>query len=114
VWGVSLRYDLDGDHPLVGQSVPDFELLDGRKVGDLLDDGRGLLLDFDARAPLQALAHRWRERVSYVAAEAKNSLNLSAVLVRPDGFVAWTSEIAPAYEKVAEATLRWFGKSKES
>lgn len=31
VWGVALHYDLDGSHPLTGRSVPDFELLDGRK-----------------------------------------------------------------------------------
>lgn len=114
VWGVSLRYDLGGNHPLMGRSVPDFELLDGTKAGDLLSDGKGLLLDFDARAPFQALAHRWRERISYVAAEAKNPLNLSAVLVRPDGFVAWASEVAPDYENAAEATLRWFGEPNES
>ena len=112
VWGVSLRYDLGDSHPLVGRSVPDFELLDGMKVGDLLSDARGLLLEFDARASLQALAYRWRERISYVAAESSNPLNLRAVLVRPDGFVAWASEAAPDYENAAEAALRWFGNPK--
>jgi hypothetical protein len=33
VWGVSLRYDLGGTHPLVGRSAPDFELVDGTKPG---------------------------------------------------------------------------------
>jgi hypothetical protein len=33
VWGISLRYDLGGGHPLVGRSASDFELADGRKLG---------------------------------------------------------------------------------
>lgn len=40
VWGVSLRYDLGGSHPLIGRSAPDFELSDGTKLGDLLRTGR--------------------------------------------------------------------------
>ena len=39
VWGVSLRYDLGGGHPLVGRSAPDFELADGTKLGELLRNG---------------------------------------------------------------------------
>ncbi|UIJ44026.1 FAD-dependent monooxygenase [Sphingomonas cannabina] len=110
VWGVSLRYDLGGNHPLVGRSVPDFELADGTRVGDLLTEGKGLFLDFDPRAPLQALARRWKGRIAYIAADAKDRLGLSAVLVRPDGFVAWASEAAAADEDAARAALRWFGQ----
>jgi 2-polyprenyl-6-methoxyphenol hydroxylase-like FAD-dependent oxidoreductase len=109
VWGVSLRYDLGGDHPLVGRSVPDFELVDGTRLGELLRNGRGLLLDFDSRAALQALASRWHGRFTYVAREAKDRLGLSAVLVRPDGVVAWASEGAPNGEEAAQAASRWFG-----
>jgi hypothetical protein len=54
VWDVSLRYDLGGIHPLVGRSAPDFELVDGTKLGELLKTGRGLFLDLDARSPLRA------------------------------------------------------------
>jgi hypothetical protein len=95
VWGVSLRYDLGGSHPLVGASVPDFELADGTKLGEYLRNGKGLLLDFDAGTPFQALASRWRGRFTYVASDAKDRLGLSAVLVRPDGIVAWVGEAAP-------------------
>jgi 2-polyprenyl-6-methoxyphenol hydroxylase-like FAD-dependent oxidoreductase len=109
VWGVSLRYDLGGNHPLVGRSVPDFERVDGSKIGDLLSDGRGLFLDFDSRARLQALTSRWRGRITYVAGDAKDRLGLSAVLVRPDGFVAWASEVAADNEEAAQAMSRWFG-----
>jgi 2-polyprenyl-6-methoxyphenol hydroxylase-like FAD-dependent oxidoreductase len=109
VWGVSLRYDLGGNHPLVGRSVPDFERVDGSKIGDLLRDGRGLFLDFDSRAQLQTLTSRWRGRITYVAGDAKDRLGVSAVLVRPDGFVAWVSEDGADDEEAARAMSRWFG-----
>ncbi|MFG1466091.1 FAD-dependent oxidoreductase [Xanthobacter sp. DSM 24535] len=109
VWGVSLRYDLGGGHPLVGQTVPDFELADGTRVGDLLQDGRGLLLDFASDAPLRALANRWQGRITYIASDAKDRLGLRAVLVRPDGFIAWASETAAHDEGARQAASRWFG-----
>jgi len=114
VWGVSLRCDLGGGHPLVGRSVPDFELVDGTKIGDLLSEGRGLFLDFDSRAPLQALASRWSGRITYVASDARERLGLSAVLVRPDGVVAWASEVVPDHEEASKAASRWFGQPEEA
>ncbi len=114
VWGVSLRYDLGGGHPLVGRSAPDFEFADGTKLGELLRNGRGLLLDFDASAPLEALAGRWSGRITYVAGDAKDRLGLSAVLVRPDGFVAWAGEAAPNHQEAAQGPSRWFGAPEEA
>jgi hypothetical protein len=113
VWGVSLRYDLGGDHPPIGRSAPDFELADGTKLSELLRNGKGLLLDFDARPQLQALASRWSGRISYVAGDAKDRLGLSALLVRPDGVVAWAAEATPDHEEAAQAASRWFGEPKE-
>ncbi|MBY2938155.1 FAD-dependent oxidoreductase [Rhizobium leguminosarum] len=110
VWGVSLCYDLGGSHPLVGRSAPDFELADGTKLGDHFRQGKGLLLDFDAGAPLQALASRWNV-ITYVASDARDRLGLSALLVRPDGFVAWAGEAVPDNEEAAQAASRWFGKA---
>ncbi|WP_394840747.1 FAD-dependent monooxygenase [Pendulispora brunnea] len=111
VWGVSLRYDLGEEHPLVGRSCPDFELEDGTRVGSRLRDGHGLLLDFGRQAPLQALDGLWGDHVRYVARDAKDRLGLSAVLVRPDGFVAWASDTTPHAEDVRRAAARWFGRS---
>ena len=112
VWGVSLRYDLgDGQrdqHPLVGRSCPDFELENGTRLGALLGEGNGLLLDFDRQAPLQALDGLWGDQVRYVASEAKDRLGLRALLVRPDGFVAWASDTTPSPEEVMRAAGRWF------
>ena len=111
---VSLCYDLGGGHPLVGRSVPDFELADGRKIGEFFGAGKGLFLDFDTDAPLEALASRWADRISYVAGDAKDRLGLSALLVRPDGFVAWASEDAPNLGQAAQAASRWFGEPEKA
>jgi 2-polyprenyl-6-methoxyphenol hydroxylase-like FAD-dependent oxidoreductase len=110
VWGTSLRYDLDRDHDLVGRSAPDFELTDGTKLGDLLSAGRGVLLDFHHEAPLRKLARRWGDQLLYVASDAKDTLGLTAALIRPDGIVAWASEVLPVPEDCAMAATRWFGQ----
>jgi 2-polyprenyl-6-methoxyphenol hydroxylase-like FAD-dependent oxidoreductase len=110
LWGISLHYDLGGSHPLVGRSIPDFDLADGRKVGSLLRDGRGLLLDFAPDAPLQALAKHWAGRINYIASDAANRLGLSAILARPDGIVAWTREDSADDEGAPQAISRWFGE----
>ena len=108
VWGVSLRYDLGAGHPLVGRSCPDFELEDGTRLGTLLRAGNGVLLDFGEQASLQALAGRWGDQVRYLASAVKDRLGLSALLVRPDGFVAWASDASPNPEDVIRAASRWF------
>ena len=110
LWGVTLRYDLGDRHPLVGRSAPDFELIDGTRLGERLGTGRALLLDFDAQAPLQALARRWEGRIAYVAGDVKDRLGVSAVLVRPDGIVACAGEAVPNHDEAAEAASRWFGE----
>jgi len=111
LWGVSLAYDLGGGHPLVGRSVPDFELADGTRLGEHVRHGKGMLLDFDADPSLQALASRWRDRIAYVASDAKDRLGLRAVLVRPDGFVAWAcdDDADVGIDAATHALTRWFG-----
>jgi 2-polyprenyl-6-methoxyphenol hydroxylase-like FAD-dependent oxidoreductase len=109
VWGIGLHYDLCEGHPLVGRSAPNFDLVDGTKLNERLRAGRGLLLDFEARASLRALADRWGDRICYVASAAQDRLGVSAVLVRPDGVIAWVGEIAPGHEEAGQAMLQWFG-----
>jgi 2-polyprenyl-6-methoxyphenol hydroxylase-like FAD-dependent oxidoreductase len=108
LWGVSLRYDLGDEHPLVGRSCPDFDLENGTRLGTRLRDANGLLVDFDRQASLQALDGFWGDQVRYVASKAKHRLGLSALLVRPDGFVAWASDTTPRPEEVTRAAARWF------
>ncbi|SFM10616.1 FAD-dependent monooxygenase [Methylobacterium pseudosasicola] len=109
VWGVSLRYDLGGNHPLVGYSVPNLVLKDGRCVGSLLRDGKGLLLDFDPGASHQAFACRQSKKISYAATDARDQLGLQTVLVRPDGIIAWASETAADEATISQAMSPWFG-----
>jgi 2-polyprenyl-6-methoxyphenol hydroxylase-like FAD-dependent oxidoreductase len=121
VWGVSLRYDLGEQQPeqqpeqhsLTGRSCPDFEFEDGTRLGTLLRDGTGLLLDFGGRASLQALDGLWGDHVRYVASDAKDRLGLCALLVRPDGFVAWASDATPRPDEVTRAAARWFASSEQ-
>jgi hypothetical protein len=91
-----------------GRSCPDFELGDGSRLGTLLREGRGVLLDFGQPASLQALDGLWGDQVRYLAIEAKDRLGLRALLVRPDGFVAWASDATPSPEEVTRAAARWF------
>ena len=109
VWGVTTRYDLGGNHPLVGHSVPNFEFEDGTTIGELLRDGQGALLDFNGNAPLETLTGEYGDRIRYVSGRAKEQLGLSTVLIRPDGFVAWASDTEPDERSIRQSVALWFG-----
>lgn len=67
-------------------------------------------MNFAADASLEALAHRWNGRIAYVAGDIEDRVGLSAVLVRPDGIVAWATESIPDEAEIAEVAARWFGE----
>jgi 2-polyprenyl-6-methoxyphenol hydroxylase-like FAD-dependent oxidoreductase len=108
VWSVDTHYDLGGDHPLVGYSVPNFEFEDGARIGELMHDAQGILLDFDMNASLKALANEYGHRMKYVSGRAKEQLGLSAVLIRPDGTIAWASDGEPDEQPIRQAVALWF------
>ena len=108
VWGVSTHYDHGGGHPLVGHSVPNFEFGDGVRINELLYDGRGILLDFDRNVWRKGFASEYGDRMKYVSGRAKEQLGLSAVLIRPDGMIAWASEDDLHRSELEEAAARWF------
>ncbi len=108
VWGVSTHYNLGDTHPLVGHSVPNFELPDGTKIGELMRDGCGLLLDFDMNVSSKTLVNEYADRMKYVSGRAKEPLGLSTVLIRPDGIVAWASDNNPDCSELQKAATRWF------
>ncbi len=108
VWGVSTRYDLGGGHPLVGHSVPNFEFEDGARIGELMHDGRGILLDFYGNASLRTLAGEYGDQVKYVSGRVREQVGLSAVLIRPDGMIAWASDNYPDCSELKSAAARWF------
>jgi 2-polyprenyl-6-methoxyphenol hydroxylase-like FAD-dependent oxidoreductase len=110
VWGITTHYDLGGDHPLAGHSVPNFEFEDGARIGELMHDGRGILLDFDGNASLKTLASEYNQQMKYVCCRAKEQLGLSAVLIRPDGFIAWASDSNPDCSELQKAAALWLRK----
>ncbi|TDU80272.1 FAD-dependent monooxygenase [Streptomyces sp. KS 21] len=107
--GSWVRYDLGSEHPLVGRSAPDLRLEDGTRLGDLMHDGRGVALDLTVDGRLRGSAMRWESRIRYAAGPARNDLGLGAVLVRPDGTVAWAGDRTPDREAFERAAGRWFG-----
>jgi len=110
VSGISARYDLGASHPLVGRSAPDFALANGKTLGDLMADGKGMLLEFDACARLRTLADPWGGKIAYVSSDTPRQFDVCAVLIRPDGVVAWASDDSPHPDLAAKALERWFGE----
>jgi hypothetical protein len=112
VWGVTTHYELGGDHPLVGYSAPNFEFEDGTRIGEFMQDGQGMLLDFDGKPSLKKLASEYGDQLKYVSGRAKEELGLSAVLIRPDGFVAWASDNEPREQSIRKAATLWFARKE--
>lgn len=107
-------------HPLLGRRFPPLRLTTpdgGGTVAELLRDGRGVLLDLtgdpEPPAELSAVLGPWAGRVSLVTArlrkgEAGDDLaGTTAVLLRPDGYVAWAA--TPSTTDPTAALHRWFG-----
>jgi 2-polyprenyl-6-methoxyphenol hydroxylase-like FAD-dependent oxidoreductase len=95
--------------PLVGRYSPDLRLrcADGTvRVAELQRTGRPLLLDLAADPELRALAEPWAGRVDVVTAECAEA-PADALLIRPDGFVAWSTPADQA--SLLAALTRWFG-----
>jgi hypothetical protein len=106
--GSDVRYDVGDDHRLSGYLVPDLTLDDGRRVASLLHNARPVLLDLCGGAAA-AGAHGWADRVDIVEAELAGEP--AALLIRPDGYVAWAADdFGPAdAENLHAALKRWFG-----
>jgi 2-polyprenyl-6-methoxyphenol hydroxylase-like FAD-dependent oxidoreductase len=110
VAGVWLRYDLFGDHPLIGRSAPDLEFADGTRLGEFLHDGSALLLDLNNNDSLRTLSAPYAGRVKYISATEKNPSGFAALLIRPDGFVVWLTENQQQASGVENVLAHWFGK----
>jgi 2-polyprenyl-6-methoxyphenol hydroxylase-like FAD-dependent oxidoreductase/predicted 3-demethylubiquinone-9 3-methyltransferase (glyoxalase superfamily) len=117
VSGLDVRYDVGDDSPLAGLRMPDaaFVDADGRatRVFELLRPGRAVLVTTVDDAGYAGIAAGWRDRVDvrtgrWVDGMAGENVALpSAVLLRPDGHVAWA---APGRDGLEAALRRWFGE----
>lgn len=112
VWGVSVRYDLGSDHPLVGRSAPDFELGEGTRVNEQLRQGRALLLEFGGSDRLRTLVERYRDQVRYRTCSANHPTGLNALFIRADGFVAWASDRPSEQADITRALSQWLDISR--
>jgi 2-polyprenyl-6-methoxyphenol hydroxylase-like FAD-dependent oxidoreductase len=100
ITAIGVRYDFGDGHPLLGRRMRDVTLKRGR-LYELTRTGRGLLLDQTG----QLAATGWEDRVDHVA-DVSEELDAPAVLLRPDGHVAWAGEDP---DGLREALGRWFG-----
>ncbi|WP_432175765.1 rifampin monooxygenase [Streptomyces sp. Tue6028] len=86
ITAVGVRYDFGEGHELLGRRLRDVKLEQGR-LYELMHGGRGLLLDRTGRLS----AAGWADRVDHVV-DFGEELDVPAVLLRPDGHVAWVGE----------------------
>jgi 3-(3-hydroxy-phenyl)propionate hydroxylase len=117
VSGLDIRYGPEGSHPLLGRRMPDLDLLvagSPTRLFELMHDARPLLLDLGRAAC--SCPEPWRGRVKQVGATFEGRCELPligpvcvppAILIRPDGHVAWLAEDGD--HGLAQALAAWFG-----
>ena len=115
--GLDIHYDLGEGHPLLGRRMPDLDLVtaDGPlRVFTLLHDAKPVLLNLGRPGGFDITP--WSDRVRLIDAEYDGPWELpvlgvvsapAAVLIRPDGYVAWVGE--PPGPGLFDALTSWFG-----
>nr|AEE65473.1 oxygenase-like protein [uncultured bacterium BAC AB649/1850] len=124
VTGLDIRYDVGaGDHRLLGRRVPNGELVvqpgESGKTStfELLHGGRGLLLSLRGEAAVP-VASRWADRIDIVTAVPHGTgpddpfHGVDALLVRPDGYIAWVAGTDAGADGLDDALQRWFGSPR--
>ena len=117
LYGLDVAYDLGVGHPLLGRRMPDLDLATAQgpqRVFELLHDARAVLLNLGEPASIDISP--WAGRVRQVDADRTGTWMLpvvgavsapTAVLIRPDGHVAWVGNGTRA--GLSEALTTWFG-----
>jgi hypothetical protein len=110
--GADIRYDTGDTHPLAGRWAPDLVLRNGNgpvRLAELTRAARPLLLDLTEDGALAKELSGTHDRVDTVTADAADA-PVTALLLRPDGYVAWaSSEPRPDRAALHTALGRWFG-----
>jgi 2-polyprenyl-6-methoxyphenol hydroxylase-like FAD-dependent oxidoreductase len=119
--GLDIHYDLGEGHPLLGRRMPDLDLVtaDGPlRVFDLLHDARPVLLNLGQPGDFDITP--WADRVHLIDASYEGEWELpvlgvvsapAAVLIRPDGYVAWVGDGTDL--GLPDALATWFGAPSE-
>ena len=117
--GLDIHYDLGAGHPLLGRRMPDLDLYAANgptRAFTLLHDARPLLLNLDEPAGFDISP--WADRVRLVDARHDGVWELPvigevaappAVLIRPDGHVAWAGDLTDP--ELPRALTTWFGEA---
>jgi 3-(3-hydroxy-phenyl)propionate hydroxylase len=117
MFGLDIHYDLGEGHPLLGRRMPDLEVVTAEgplRVFTLLHEARPVLLNLGEPGGLDVAP--WGDRVQSIDAEYDGTWELpvlgevaapTAVLVRPDGHVAWVGESTD--QGLTEALTTWLG-----
>jgi rifampicin monooxygenase len=100
ITAIGVRYDFGQGHDLLGRRLRDVGLKRGR-LYERMHGGRGLLLDQTGRLSVAG----WAERVDHVV-DVSEELDVPAVLLRPDGPVAWAGE---DQQDLRGQLPQWFG-----
>jgi 2-polyprenyl-6-methoxyphenol hydroxylase-like FAD-dependent oxidoreductase len=115
--GLDVHYDLGEGHPLLGRRIPDLDLVTANgpvRVFTLLHDARPVLVNLSEPGGLDITP--WADRVQLIDAKYAGTWELPAigavtappaVLIRPDGYVAWAGD--GTQHRLADALTTWFG-----
>jgi 2-polyprenyl-6-methoxyphenol hydroxylase-like FAD-dependent oxidoreductase len=115
--GLDIHYDLGEGHPLLGRRMPDLDLVTANgpvRVFTLLHDARPVLLNLGEPGGFDITP--WADRVQLIDAKYVGTWELpalgavtapTAVLIRPDGYVAWVGDLT--HPGLADALTTWFG-----